>query len=197
MLNPLQKAAVRHLVAYEYSPPETRLDHAKFAELIGVDVRTLQRWRKDDEFKAALAAAHDEAEDSRDPFATFARHWALEQLYALYGRAKTTNEKRQMLKEIIGNTEHVAAYSDPIDYSDLSDSDLASLCLNRRVSPAAMTETELQRYVKGESCETSFLDSLEQHLESPVISQDVGVLPQRTRRKSSSTSRSRKAKPSS
>lgn len=149
MLNPLQKAAIRHLVAYEYSPPETRMEHTQFAELLNISVRTMQRWQQDAEFKAALQAARDEAEASRDPFATFARQWSIEQLFALYSKAKTTNEKRQLLKEVLSLTDHVADYQDAVDYSDMSDEDLAAAILNRGLSAASMTEAELFALAKG------------------------------------------------
>jgi predicted site-specific integrase-resolvase len=151
MLNAMQKAAIRHLVAYEFSPPETRLSHDKWCEVAGITTRTLQRWQKESEFKESPQAALDEANDSKDPFASVARQWGLEQLMAVYAKAKTATEKRHILGQILKETEHVATYSEPVDYSAMTDEDLVAMCLNRKVSPAGMTEDELIRLAKGES----------------------------------------------
>lgn len=45
MLNPHQRAAIQHLVAYSQSPPEGRISHEQFCETIGITTRTLQLWR--------------------------------------------------------------------------------------------------------------------------------------------------------
>ena len=158
MLNPLQKAAIKHLVAYEFSPPDTRLDHKDFCELVGVSDRTLRFWQKQPEFSAAFQAALAEAEETSDPFALIARQWALEQLMAIYKKAKTSTEKRQILKEVMDKTKHVDT-GEVVDYSDYSEEDLLLMCLNRKVSPASMTEeqlkAELVRLKEGEACSTS------------------------------------------
>ena len=152
MLNAMQKAAIRHLVAYEFSPAETRLSHSKWCEVAGITDRTLQRWQKDAEFKESLQAAIDEANESKDPFASVARQWGIEQLMALYSKAKTATEKRHILGQILKETEHVAVYTEPVDYSAMTDADLAALCLNRKVSVTGLSEDEIARIAKGEPC---------------------------------------------
>ena len=154
MLNPIQRPAIRHLVSYEFSPPDTRLEHKDFCEQIGITDRTLRNWQHNAEFAAARDKAIEEAEESSDPFALVARQWALEQLMALYKKAKTTTEKRQILKEVLEKTKHVEDAGSIVDYSEMSEADLIAMCINRKVSPVAMTQAELEaelaRLNKGE-----------------------------------------------
>lgn len=151
MLNPVQRAAVRHLVAYDFSPPEARMTHESWCEVVGISVRTLQNWMKgNEEFRVAVRSAKEEAEETADPFALYARQWALEQMFGLYAKAKTTTEKRQLLKEVMEQTKHVDA-GEVVDYSHLTDDDLLSLCLARSVSPIGMTQDQLKRLAEGDA----------------------------------------------
>lgn len=89
------------------------------------------------EFCEALDSARKEATDTHDFYALRTRQWALEQLRALYGRAKTTNEKRQILKQIRDETQDVASQSKIVDFTHLPDEELERLMLNQ--------ETDSQR----------------------------------------------------
>ena len=145
MLNAVQKAAVRHCTAHHFSPPESRMSDTEWCEIMGITTRALQKWKKIPEFAAALKASIDEIEASQDPFATCARAFALEQMVKQYNKSKEGSDKRQYLKLIMDNTAHVAQQGDSVNYDDLTDSDLISLCLERDVTPAGMTQDELRR----------------------------------------------------
>lgn len=169
MLNPIQKAAVRHLVAYESSPPESRLKHQEWCEQMGVTIRTLQRWQLDDEFQAALSAQRDAMEETSDPYALVARTVALEQLMALMSEKKlTVSERRQVIKDIMEFTKHVDSSGEPVSYEDMTDEDLVNAVLNRGLSPLGMTESELKSLVRGKPCSTSSSDSPAEPLPSSV-----------------------------
>jgi len=129
------------------------MTHDSWCQVVGLTIRTLQRWQKDDaEFKAALQASIKEAEESADPFALYTRQWALEQMHALFAKSKTPTEKRAVLKDILANTQHVADMGDAVDYSDMTEEDLAAICLNQNVSVLGMTEAELVKLAtKGET----------------------------------------------
>jgi len=45
MLNPIQRAAIQHLVAYKMSPVDGRMEHKDFCEMVGITPRALQLWR--------------------------------------------------------------------------------------------------------------------------------------------------------
>ena len=145
MLNPIQRAAIRHLVAYEHSPPDTRLKHAAWCEVMGITPRTLERWRKDEEFARVFEKALADAEETADPFALYARQFALEQLVALLTDKKlTATERRATIKDILAQTQHVHESGDAVDYNDMSDADLEAVALNRKVSVESMTEQQLR-----------------------------------------------------
>ena len=148
MLNQLQRAAIRHLVAHEFSPPDTRLQHKQWCDVMGISVRTLERWRSLDEFKRAHEKARKDAEETCDPFALYARQFALEQLVSLLSDKKlTAAEKRATIKDIMAQTAHVADASDAVDYSEMSDEDLEAVALNRDVSVLAMTSEQIRGMV--------------------------------------------------
>lgn len=148
MLNQIQRAAIRHLVAYEFSPPDTRLKHTEWCEVMGVTTRTMERWRKDEEFKKVYEKAMEDASETQDPFALYARQFALEQLLSmLQAKGMSPTEKRRTIKDILTATEHVADAGDAVDYNDLSDDDLEAVALNRGVSVLAMTEEQLKGVV--------------------------------------------------
>ena len=148
MLNAIQRAAIRHLVAYEFSPSESRLKHTEWCELMGVTTRTLERWRKDEEFDKSYKKALEDAQESQDPFALYARQYALEQLLSmLQDKKMSPTEKRRTIKDIMAATEHVADAGEAVDYNDLTDDDLEAIALNRNVSVLAMTEEQLKGVV--------------------------------------------------
>ena len=156
MLNAIQKAAIRHLTAKHFSPPETRMSDKEWCAVVGIVPKTIQRWKLDAEFASTLEASIKEMEESTDPFASCARSYALEQMIVEYGNKKNTgSEKRKWLKLIIENTEHVADQGEVVRYDDLSDEDLANLALARGVTPAGMTQDQLRKIAKGEPCFTS------------------------------------------
>jgi hypothetical protein len=148
MLNSLQKAAIRHLVAYEFSPPDARLSHTAWCDIAGITTRSLEMWRHQSEFASALSDAMEQAEATSDMFAVIGRQVALEHLLAMLtdkSGKMTPTEKRAVIKDILAQTSHVAIDNEAVDYRDFSDADLARMCLNRKVSPEAMTEAELLR----------------------------------------------------
>ena len=148
-LNPLQKSALKHLVAYEYSPPESRLTHKEFCDLIGIHTDTLLKWRGDPVFKASLEQAFVEAEAASDPFALCMRQWSLEQLYVLYSKAKTTSDKRQLLRQIEEATAHVVDPGELIDVRDMTEDDLLAICMNEDISVLGMSIEEMKRQLGG------------------------------------------------
>lgn len=156
MLNAIQKAAVRHCVAYELSPPDSRLDHQDWCTQVGINRKTLSRWREDPEFESAVEAQRTALEESSDPYALIARTVALEQLMSMLGSQKlTVTERRMVVKDIMEMTKHVDDTGVPVDYSDMTDEDLLNAILNRDLTPLGMTEAQLKRLAKGESCTTS------------------------------------------
>lgn len=145
-----QKAAVRHLVAYEISPADTRMSHTDWCKVMGITIRTLQRWQTDPEFAAFLDQSLKDIEASADPFALCARTFALEQLFAMLSeKGQSSDSRRKVLKEILNATEHVADTGDIVDYSQLTDDDLLASVLNRKLSVLGMTEAELLKAAKG------------------------------------------------
>ena len=148
MLNAVQRAAVRHLVAYELSPPDTRLTHSAWCHVMNVTTRTLDRWRKEDEFAKAFEKALQDAHESQDPFALYARQYALEQLLSMLSDTKMSpTEKRRTIKDILTATEHVADAGDAVNYDAMTDEDLEQVALDREVSILAMTEGQLKGVV--------------------------------------------------
>ncbi len=162
MLNGTQRAAIRHIIAYESSPSGTRLTHGDWCTQVGVSVRAFERWRLNPEFAAALDAQRSAMDDSSDPYALIARTVALEQLMAMMSKKITVSERRAVIKDVMEYTKHVDTQGDPVDYSDLTDDDLVAAILNRDLSPLGMTEAELKRLAKGEPCSTSPVSSPEE-----------------------------------
>ena len=145
-----QKAAIRHLVAYEISPADTRMSHTEWAKVMSITIRTLQRWQQDKEFADYYQQALTDVEASADPFALCARTFALEQLFAMLSDKKQSSDsKRKVLTEILKATEHVADVGDIVDHSQLTDDDLLAAVLNKKLSVLGMTEAELLKAVKG------------------------------------------------
>lgn len=179
MLNPIQRAAISHLVAYNLSPPDGRMEHKDFCEMVGITPRSFQLWRsftltcpecgysrdcmqhelscrkcgaqvtdtpRFPEFYTAWKKAEESAAMAGDDlFAVKSRQWALEQLVAMYSKAKTVNDKRQVLKDILAQTADVADNGTAVDFSELTDEELKAEAMNRNIS----VEAEVLAAVKG------------------------------------------------
>lgn len=151
MLTAIQKAAIRHLIAYDQSPPESRLSHDEWSEQMGISKRTLERWKLTDEFKSAWEQQRREMEETSDPYALVARTIALEQLMHLMNKkGLTVTEKRMVIKDVMDSTKHVDSTGDVVDYSEMTDEDLVAAILSRELSPVGMTEAQLMRLAKSD-----------------------------------------------
>lgn len=129
------------------------MTRTEFAELLGVSVSALDKWAADDEFKTALRQRKDSIADSDDYAAVCMRERTKNQLYAeflkLSKKATKNPQEHQQLRgymtQLMELTSHVERTDSTVDFSELSDDDLLSLCMKWEVSPAAMTPAELRR----------------------------------------------------
>lgn len=101
------------------------------------------------EFLRVYLSTLKEARESTDLYALRTRQFALEQLNALYETAKTTTEKRQVLKDILQQTEGVRSSVTVTDYSMLPTETLAEIALARDITVEDVTAERLAELAKG------------------------------------------------
>ena len=83
------------------------------------------------EFYQALQAALKEAHETNDFYGLRLRQWGLEQLHALYGKARTPTEKQKILSQILAQTADAVPFTGAVDYSHIPDTQLVEIALNR------------------------------------------------------------------
>lgn len=150
-MNSAQKAFVRHLVACEMAKAQGQdkpMSDREFIQVLGYHYNTAGNWKKLPEVQAAFKRALKEIETSRDYFMLCMKQKAREEMWANYEKSKG-NDKRQYLKMIMDETAEVPDYEDTVDYEDMTDEDLANLCMKRDVSVLGMTQGELLRIARG------------------------------------------------
>ncbi len=101
------------------------------------------------EFKRILDSSLKEARESTDLYALRTRQWALEELSALYKKAKTTSEKRALLKDMLATTEGVTKTVAVTDYSSLPTEALADIAMNRGLTVVGVSQVRLAELAKG------------------------------------------------
>ena len=104
---------------------------------------------QDPEFRRILDASVKEARESTDLYALRTRQWALEELSALYKKAKTTPEKRALLKDMMATTEGVTKTVAVTDYGSLPTESLAEIALNRNLTVTGISQVRLAELAKG------------------------------------------------
>lgn len=134
-------AAQRSCVLFLSAPQHERTQTIEqFAQVIGVDRRTISRWQKDREFAAALAKGRKAYSESPDYYALCVRQKGLQLLYEgmtkKVGKGKdeiTSSERRQYISAVLAETKEVSDSMDVIDRTNLSDAELLAECINRDV----------------------------------------------------------------
>lgn len=112
--------------------------------------RTVQRWmNENEEFKAALAEARSEVEQSDDVFARRSRRWALLQLISFYRDKKNAPSPRlAALKAIMEETKGLVE-AGTVELDSASDDTLIRMALSRDVTVVGMTRAQMTELVGG------------------------------------------------
>ena len=131
MLSEAQKTAIRHL-----TPPaaDRQMTKQELADLLGITVRAIQKWEKDNrEFAAALAKSREAYASDPTWFDRIVRHQTME---ALLKGAMSQGEgrddlahKRACMKELLAQTNHLADSRDKVDMSAYTDAELVEMAL--------------------------------------------------------------------
>ena len=151
VLNAFQKAYVRHAVAQELERRDggDGITDKDFAEVMGVHPNTIKNTKKNPSVAEAVKRAIEELDANHDFYMLCLKRRGIEELWAAF-KVASGAEKRHYLTKILDITKEVADYDDAPDYSDMTDEDLAALCMKREVSPLGMSRTELAALAKGE-----------------------------------------------
>lgn len=151
MLSEAQKTAIRHL-----TPPEAdrQMSKTELAALLGVTVRAIQKWEKENpEFSAALAKSREAYQSDPTWFERIVRHHTMEAL--LKGTlmdAKTREEwahKRACMKELLSQTDHLADAGDRVDMSAFTDAELLEMALQGGLDVEGYTKADLESVLEG------------------------------------------------
>ena len=150
VLNAFQKAYVRHAVAQEIEKRDggNALCDKDFADVMGVHPNTVVNCKRNPAVKDAVKAAIEDLDRNHDYYMLCLKRRAVEELWANYRAAKDT-ERRHYLTKVLEITAGVEEFDDAPDYADLTDADLAALCMKRDVSPLGMSREELKALAKG------------------------------------------------
>lgn len=155
VLSAFQKAYIRHALAQEIERRDgdgkAAVTDKDFAEVMGVHPNTIKNVKNNPAVKEALVKALEELDANHDYYQLCLKRWALEQLVSNY-RSADGVERRHYLTKLLELTKDVEDVEAIPDYEDLTDADLAALCLKREVSPLGMSRSELKVLVekKGE-----------------------------------------------
>ena len=145
VLNAFQKAYVRHRVSQELERRDgsaRTISDRGFADLMGVHPNTVGNAKRHPAVKDAIDRAIADLDANHDLYMLAMKRRAHEELWANY-QSSDGVERRHYLTKLLDVTRDVEEFDDAPDYADLTDEDLAALCLKRDVSPLGMSTAEL------------------------------------------------------
>lgn len=161
MLPMLSKNQVAFLNWLSLDREDRGMTDAAFADLIGVNPKTLIDWKKNPEFQQKLVIRRQAIEESPDYASFCIRQRTVNQMWvefeSISKKAKKTDKDHVQLRgyadKLLALTQHVERTTDTVDFSDLTDEDLLGLCMKWDVSPAAMTGEEIRRAYQKKKAE--------------------------------------------
>ena len=129
------------------------MTQVQLAELLGVTERAIQMWyTRNPEYAAALDKSREQYNSDPEFFERIARHQAMEAL--LVGcmmEAKSRDDlqhKRQCMKELLSQTNHLQRADDKVDFSAYTDKELMEMALSGDIDTGYSKE-ELEKALEA------------------------------------------------